>query len=98
MHREFSPYKYGERCDSIHASRSRTAAEELQTGAKEEFKNKFDADCPDALTSMENLAFALKEQDNDEEADRLMHECVSSLTCITVSNNPHTLSPATTPI
>ena len=55
------------------------AAEELQMGVIEDFK-KFGADHPDALTSMRNLAITLKEQGRDEEAIRLMHECVLSLT------------------
>lgn len=43
---------------------------------------------------MRNLAFSLKEEGHDEEAIRLLHEGVSSLTCDRLSNNLHTLSPA----
>ena len=68
------------------------AAEELQTGAKENFEEKLGADHPDTLTSIRNLAFTLKEQGPDEEAIRLMHKYFSSLTCVLVSNQPHTLS------
>ena len=72
------------------------AAEELQTGANEDFKRKFEADYPDTLASIRALALTLKEQGRDEEAIRLMHQQFSSLTCSLVSNHPHTLSPSET--
>jgi hypothetical protein len=43
-------------------------------------KKKLGADHPDTLTSMVNLAFTWKEQGRDEEAIRLMEDCVSSRT------------------
>lgn len=65
------------------------AAEELQTDAMEARKKKLGADYPDTLTSMHNLAFAWKEQGRDEEAIRLMHECVLSLTRVLGQASDH---------
>lgn len=58
-------------------------------------KTKLGADYPDFLTSMNNLAFTWKGQGRDQEALKLMDECVALRSRIISTNQPHTLSPRT---
>lgn len=82
LHQKFSLNKRGESCDNIHSSRLMGGAEELQTGVMEIFKKKLGARHLHTLTSMRNLALIWDEQGRDEEANRFMHEYVSSLTLV----------------
>ena len=50
---------------------------------------------PDTLTSMNNLAYTWKEQGRDEEAIKLMTECVQLRTQILGAGHPFTLSSLT---
>jgi hypothetical protein len=47
---------------------------------------------PDTLTSMNNLAFTFKGQGRDDDAVRLMNECVGLRTQVLGSDHPYTLS------
>ena len=58
----------------------------------ETYKTKLGADHPDTLTSMNNLAFIWKGQGQDEQAFKLIEECIALQTRILGTNHPDTLS------
>jgi hypothetical protein len=58
-------------------------------------KTKLGADHPDTLTIINNLAFTWKAQGRDNEALKLMEECVIAHTLILGTNRPDTLSSRT---
>ncbi|KAF2174314.1 hypothetical protein K469DRAFT_541483, partial [Zopfia rhizophila CBS 207.26] len=54
-------------------------------------KTKLGADHPSTLSSMNNLAFTLKEQGRDAEAISLMRECVQLQQRILGVDHPHSI-------
>ena len=72
------------------------AAEELEVRVMEMSEKKLGADHPGTLMSMHNLALKWKIQGRDEEATKLMDECVSSCTRVLGARHHLTISSAET--